>query len=210
MKKTKPPHYWHEAKKFLSKKDKKLAKIINQYDGYLVSRDDPFYSLCRSIIGQQISVKAADSIWLKFEKIIKKIKPINLIKLPKAKLASIGLSRQKILYLKIIAKEFFNKTLDIKNLQKMSDDEAIKSLVRIKGIGVWTAQMFLIFNLKRSNIFPFSDIGLIKAISKRLLLPVTSNAVSKFSLSSISNKITNSGKLFLMFSIAENKISSIL
>jgi len=118
MKKTKPPHYWHEAKKFLSKKDKKLAKIINQYDGYLVSRDDPFYSLCRSIIGQQISVKAADSM------------------------------------------------LDIKNLQKMSDDEAIKSLVRVKGIGVWTAQMFLIFNLKRSNIFPFSDIGLIKAISK--------------------------------------------
>ena len=166
MKKTKPPHYWHKAKKFLSKKDKKLAKIINQYDGYLVSRDDPFYSLCRSIIGQQISVKAADSIWLKFEKIIKKIKPINLIKLPKAKLASIGLSRQKILYLKIIAKEFFKKTLDVKNLQKMSDDEAIKSLVRVKGIGVWTAQMFLIFNLKRSNIFPFSDIGLIKAISK--------------------------------------------
>ena len=166
MKKTKPPHYWHKAKKFLSKKDKKLAKIINQYDGYLVSRDDPFYSLCRSIIGQQISVKAADSIWLKFEKIIKKIKPINLIKLPKAKLVLIGLSRQKILYLKIIAKEFFNKTLDIKNLQKMTDDEAIKSLVRVKGIGVWTAQMFLIFNLKRSNIFPFSDIGLIKAISK--------------------------------------------
>jgi DNA-3-methyladenine glycosylase II len=149
----------------LSKKDKRLAKIINQYGGYLVSRNDPFYSLCRSIIGQQISVKAADSIWLRFEKIIKRIKPINLIKLPKAKLASIGLSRQKILYLKIIAKEFFKKKLDIKNLQKMSDDEAIKSLVKIKGIGVWTAQMFLIFNLNRSNIFPYSDIGLIKAIS---------------------------------------------
>ena len=165
-KKTKPPYYWYRAKKFLSKKDKKLAKIINKYDGYLVSRNDPFYSLCRSIIGQQISVKAADSIWLKFEKIIKKIKPVNLIKLSNAKLASIGLSRQKILYLKIIAKEFLNKTLDIKILQKMSDDEAIKSLVRIKGIGIWTAQMFLIFNLNRSNIFPFSDIGLIKAISK--------------------------------------------
>ena len=165
-KKTKPPYYWHQAKKFLSKKDKKLAKIINKYDGYLVSRNDPFYSLCRSIIGQQISVKAADSIWLKFEKIIKKIKPVNLIKLSNAKLASIGLSRQKILYLKITAKEFLNKTLDIKILQKMSDDEAIKSLVRIKGIGIWTAQMFLIFNLNRSNIFPFSDIGLIKAISK--------------------------------------------
>ena len=165
-KKTKPPYYWYRAKKFLSKKDKKLAKIINKYDGYLVSRNDPFYSLCRSIIGQQISVKAADSIWLKFEKIIKKIKPVNLIKLSNAKLASIGLSRQKILYLKITAKEFLNKTLDIKILQKMSDDEAIKSLVRIKGIGIWTAQMFLIFNLNRSNIFPFSDIGLIKAISK--------------------------------------------
>ena len=164
-KKINPPDYWHEAKKFLSKKDKKLARIINQHDGHLVTRNDPFYSLCRSIIGQQISVKAADSIWLKFEKVIKKIKPINLIKLPRSKLSSIGLSRQKILYLKIIANEFFNKTLDIKNLQKMSDDEAIKSLVRIKGIGVWTAQMFLIFNLNRSNIFPFSDIGLIKAIS---------------------------------------------
>jgi len=81
MKKIKPPHYWHEAKKFLSKKDKKLAKIINQYDGHLVTRNDPFYSLCRAIIGQQISVKAADSIWLKFEKVIKKITPINLIKL---------------------------------------------------------------------------------------------------------------------------------
>ena len=79
MKKIKPPHYWHEAKKFLSKKDKKLAKIINQYDGHLVTRNDPFYSLCRAIIGQQISVKAADSIWLKFEKVIKKITPINLI-----------------------------------------------------------------------------------------------------------------------------------
>ena len=107
--KTKPPHYWHEAKKFLSKKDKKLAKIISQHDGYLVTRNDPFYSLCRSIIGQQISVKAADSIWLKFEKVIKKIKPINLIKLSRSKLVSIGLSRQKILYLRTIAKEFFDK-----------------------------------------------------------------------------------------------------
>jgi len=165
MTKIKPPHYWHEAKKFLSKKDKKLAKIINQYDGHLVTRNDPFYSLCRSIIGQQISVKAADSIWLKFEKVIKKIKPINLIKLPRAKLVSIGLSRQKILYLRTIAKEFFDKRLDIKNLKNMSDEEPIKHLVRIKGIGIWTAQMFLIFNLNRSNIFPFSDIGLIKAIS---------------------------------------------
>lgn len=165
IKKNKPPYYWNQAKKFLSKKDTKLGKIINKYDGCLVSRNDPFYSLCRSIIGQQISVKSADSTWLKFEKIIKKIKPVNLIKLSNAKLAYIGLSRQKILYLKIIAKEFLNKTLDIKNLQKMSDDEAIKNLVRIKGIGIWTAQMFLIFNLNRPNIFPFSDIGLIKAIS---------------------------------------------
>ncbi|MSP06742.1 MAG: DNA-3-methyladenine glycosylase 2 family protein [Candidatus Fonsibacter sp.] len=166
MKIKKPPYYWNEAKKFLSEKDKKLAKIIKEYDGYLVTRNDPFYSLCRSIIGQQISVKAADSIWLKFEKVIKKITPINLIKLPKKKLTSIGLSRQKIAYLKIIANELFNKNLNIKILQEMSDDEAIKRLVQIKGIGIWTAQMFLIFNLNRSNIFPFSDIGLIKAISK--------------------------------------------
>jgi len=164
--KKKPPHYWEDAKKFLSKKDKKLAKIINKHEGHLVTRGDPFYSLCRSIIGQQISVKAADSVWLKFEKIVKKITPKNVLKVQKRKLALAGLSRQKILYLKIIAKEFFDKTLDIKILEKMPDEDAIKYLVRIKGIGVWTAQMFLIFNLNRSNIFPFSDIGLIRAISK--------------------------------------------
>jgi len=156
--KKKPPHYWEEAKKFLSKKDKKLAKIICKYDGHLVTRGDPFYSLCRAIIGQQISVKAADAVWLKFGKIVKKITPKNVLKLQKRQLVSAGLSRQKILYLKIIAKEFFEKTLDIKILELMPDEDAIKHLVRIKGIGVWTAQMFLIFNLNRSNIFPLSDI----------------------------------------------------
>jgi DNA-3-methyladenine glycosylase II len=167
MKKSKPPLYWKEAKNFLSRKDKKLAKIIKKHkDGHLVSRGDPFYSLCRSIVGQQISVKAADSVWLKFESIAKKIIPKNVLKLKKKQLASAGLSRQKILYLRIIAKKFYDKSLDIKKLKKLSDDDAIKHLVEIKGIGVWTAQMFLIFNLNRSNIFPFSDIGLIKAISK--------------------------------------------
>ncbi|NKA00731.1 MAG: DNA-3-methyladenine glycosylase 2 family protein [Proteobacteria bacterium] len=166
MKKIKAPYYWNDAKKFLSNKDKKLAKIISQYNGYLVTRNNPFHSLCRSIIGQQISVKAADSIWLKFERVVKKIKPINLIKLSKARLASLGLSRQKVEYLKIIAKEFFDKRLDIKDLQRMSDEEVIKHMIKIKGIGIWTAQMFLIFNLNRPNIFPFSDVGLVKAISK--------------------------------------------
>ena len=84
----KPPPYWDDAKKFLSKKDKKLAKIISKHDGHLVTRGDPFYSLCRSIIGQQISVKAADSVWLKFEKIVRKITPKNVLKVQNRKLAT--------------------------------------------------------------------------------------------------------------------------
>jgi DNA-3-methyladenine glycosylase II len=160
------PSYWNEGKKFLIKKDKTIAKIIKRHKGFLVSRNDPFYSLCRSIVGQQISVKAADSIWLKFSKTMPKLTPKNLLAVTKIKLSKCGLSRQKISYLKIIAKEFVGKTFDINTLKKLNDDEAIKYLIRLKGIGVWTAQMFLIFNLNRSNIFPAADIGLLRAISK--------------------------------------------
>ena len=164
----KPPAYWNKAKRILSKRDPVLRKIINKFNkGYLTSRKDPFFSLCRTIIGQQISTKAADSIWSKFEiKCKKKIVPETVLKLTSSSLKSAGLSRQKITYLKNIAKSFKNKSFNIRDLKKMNDNLAIDYITKIKGLGIWSAQMFLMFNLNRPDIFPTKDIGLLRAISK--------------------------------------------
>ena len=163
-----PPFYWHKAKKILSKRDPILRKIINKFNkGFLTTRKDPFFSLCRTIVGQQISIKAADSIWLRFEeKCKKKIIPETILKLPSRSLKSAGLSRQKVSYLKNIAKSFKNKSFNIRDLKKMDDDLAIDYITKLKGLGIWSAQMFLMFNLNRPDIFPTKDIGLIRAISK--------------------------------------------
>ena len=164
----KPPAYWNKAKRILSKRDPVLKKIINKFNkGFLTTRKDPFFSLCRTIIGQQISTKAADSVWLKFEKKCKrKILPINVLKLSSSSLRSAGLSRQKVSYLKNIAKSFKNKSFNIRNLKKMDDEQAISYITQLKGLGIWSAQMFLMFNLNRPDIFPTKDIGLVRAISK--------------------------------------------
>ena len=163
-----PPAYWHRAKKVLSRRDPVLRKIITKYNkGFLATRNKPFFSLCRTIVGQQISTKAADSIWLKLEKRCKKkINPNTILKINSRKLKSAGLSRQKISYLKNIAKVFKNRSFDTEKLKKMSDDEAISYITKLKGLGVWSAEMFLMFNLNRPNIFPIKDIGLLRAISK--------------------------------------------
>ncbi len=165
---SKPPDYWHKAKKILSKKDPVLKKIINKFDkGYLTTRNDPFFSICRTIIGQQISTKAADSIWAKFEnKCKKKIKPKVILNLRTSVLKGAGLSRQKVSYLKNIAKSFNDNSFKISELKKMNDENAIKYITQLKGLGEWSAQMFLMFNLNRPDIFPTQDIGLIRAISK--------------------------------------------
>ena len=163
-----PPVYWQKAKRVLSKKDSVLKKIIKKYNkGFLTTRNNPFFSLCRTIVGQQISVKAADSIWAKFEKKCRKnIKPKTILKISSRNLKSAGLSRQKISYLKNIAKAFANKSFDITKLKKMNDVDAINYITKLKGLGVWSAEMFLMFNLNRPNIFPVKDIGLLRAISK--------------------------------------------
>ena len=163
-----PPVYWQKAKRILSKRDSVLRKIIKKYNkGFLKTKNNPFFSLCRTIIGQQISTKAADSIWAKFEKKCKKkIKPKIIIKISSRNLKSAGLSRQKISYLKNIAKAFINKSFDVAKLKKMSDEEAINYITKLKGLGIWSAEMFLMFNLNRPNIFPVKDIGLLRAISK--------------------------------------------
>ena len=182
---NKPPKYWHKAKKILSKRDPVFKKIIKKYNkGFLTSRNRPFFSLCRTIIGQQISTKAADSIWSKFEmKCKKKIAPKVVIKLSSRSLKSAGLSHQKISYLKNISKSLKNKTFKASELKKMKDEEAISYITQLKGLGEWSAQMFLMFNLNRSYIFPTKDIGLIRAISKnyKVSYPPSDKFIKKIS-----------------------------
>ena len=162
------PVYWHKAKRILSKRDPVLKRVIKKYKkGFLTTRNNPFFSLCRTIVGQQISTKAANSIWSKFEKKCKKrIVPYIVLKLSSRTLKSAGLSHQKISYLKNIAKNFSNKSFNVRGLKKMNDEEAINYITKLKGLGVWSAEMFLMFNLNRPNIFPIKDIGLLRAISK--------------------------------------------
>ena len=182
---NKKPIFWNKAKKILSARDPTLKKIIKKFNkGHLTTKDDPFFSLCRTIIGQQISTKAADSIWLKFEKKCKKkIIPKNVLKLSSSSLRSAGLSRQKISYLKNIAKSFKEKTFNVRVLKKMDDENAINYIIKLKGLGVWSAQMFLMFNLNRPDIFPTKDIGLIRAISKnyKTSYPPSEKFLSKIS-----------------------------
>ena len=176
------PKYWEEGKKYLSKKDKILKELIKKYPGHLKSRKDPFFSLCKSIVGQQISVQAANSVWKKLEAKSKKIKPDNILKLSKIQLANCGLSKQKITYLKILSKKFKTKEVDIKKLKKMDDHDAILHITEVNGIGKWTAEMFLFFNQLRPDIFPVQDIGLLRAISKnyKTSYPPSNSQLKKF------------------------------
>ena len=162
------PSYWKKAKRILSKRDPVLRKIIKKYrKDFLTTKNHPFFSLCRTIVGQQISTKAADSIWLKFEKKCKnRVAPEKVLRLTSRSLKSAGLSRQKVRYLKNIAKNFKNKSFNVKELKKMEDEEAINYITKLKGLGVWSAEMFLMFNLNRQDIFPIKDIGLLRAISQ--------------------------------------------
>ncbi len=163
----KKPFFWIKAKKELKKKDKKLGKIIDSYPkDFLFSKSDPFLTLARSIVGQQISVKAAQSVWDKLVLKIGKINPEIIYRSHTITLKSSGLSRQKVIYLKNLSLAFLNKDIKINLWSKMGDEEIIEDLTQIKGIGRWTAEMFLIFNLCRADIFPLDDIGVIKGVCK--------------------------------------------
>ena len=168
---TKSPKYWNKAKKYLSKKDKTMSNLIKSYRSpseiTLTSRKDIFFSLCKSIIGQQISVTAANSIFLKFKRKCKnKINPKVVSKLSKIQLKSCGLSRQKILGIKKLANQMIDKSFNPRLIDKMDDEEAIIYLSSLKQIGRWSAEMILLFTYNRSNIWPIQDIGLLRAISK--------------------------------------------
>ena len=168
---TRIPKYWNLAKKYLSKKDKVMSNLIKKYKSpseiVLTSRKDVFYSLCKSIIGQQISVAAATSVFLKFKKKCKnKINVKVVYKLNTTQLKSCGLSRQKAKGIKSLAKQILDKTFNPKLIDKMSDEEAIIYLSQLRQIGRWSAEMILLFTYNRSNIWPVQDIGLLRAISK--------------------------------------------
>ena len=161
------PKYWNKAKRILSKKDKIIKKLIYQYkDKSLVTRNDIFFSLCKSIIGQQISVAAANSVFLKFKKRCKnKITAKVVNKLSYTSLKSCGLSRQKVKGIKDLAKKIKNKKFKPHLIKKMNDEEAIEYLSELKQIGRWSAEMILLFTFNRSNIWPIQDIGLLRAVS---------------------------------------------
>ncbi len=168
---SKAPKYWNTAKKYLSNKDKVMKLLIKKYSGpsetMLTTRRDIFYSLCKSIIGQQISVAAANSVSLKFKKKCNnKINAKNVNKLNFIQLKSCGLSKQKVKGIKNLAKKTLDKTFNSKIIPKMSDEEAILYLSELRQIGRWSAEMILLFTYNRSNIWPTQDIGLLRAISK--------------------------------------------
>jgi len=164
---SKAPKYWVKAKKFLSKRDKIMKKLIANYkDGNLITRNDVFFSLCKSIIGQQISVAAANSVFLKFKKKCKnKINPKTVSKLSFSSLKSCGLSKQKVKGIKDLAKRTLNKSFKPSLIKNMTDEEAIEYLSDLRQIGRWSAEMILLFTFNRSNIWPLQDIGLLRAIS---------------------------------------------
>ena len=185
---TKVPKYWNTAKIYLSKKDKIMSKLIKNYQGpsetILTSRRDIFFSLCKSIIGQQISVAAANSVFLRFKKKCNnKISAKMVSKLTFSQIKSCGLSRQKVFGLKNLAKQILDKTFNPRLIVKMSDEEAIIYLSKLRQIGRWSAEMILIFTYNRPNIWPVQDIGLLRSISKNYKKKIlTTNKIYKFAL----------------------------
>ncbi len=165
---SKRPKYWNSAVKYLSKKDPVMKKLISRYnDKTLTTRKDIFYSLCKSIIGQQISVKAADSVFKKFEKVCNgKINQKKINKLRPGELKKCGLSRQKVKGIKELAHKFENKSFNPKKIKFMSDEDAIIYLSSLRQIGRWSAEMILLFTLNRPDVWPIQDIGLLRSISK--------------------------------------------
>jgi DNA-3-methyladenine glycosylase II len=160
------PSYWQDAKEELMKRDRIMRKVIPQFgDLHLIGRGEPFVTLARSIIGQQISVKAAESVWQRLLEVCPKCTPAQIMKAGSESLATCGLSKRKAEYIIDLAEHFKAKRVHADKWAEMDDEDVIAELIQIRGIGRWTAEMFLIFNLLRPNILPLDDVGLLKGIS---------------------------------------------
>lgn len=165
------PEYWDDACRHLSKRDRVMKKLIPRFgEARLASRGDAFTTLARSIVGQQISVKAAQSVWGRFAALLPgpstRIAPAAVLALPAPSLREAGLSVRKVEYLIDLAKHFAGDCVHVEQWRYMDDEAIIEELVAIRGIGRWTAEMFLIFHLMRPNVLPVDDIGLLKGISE--------------------------------------------
>lgn len=160
------PDYWEEAKLELMKRDRIMRKLIPQFgDLQLVGRGEPFVTLARSIVGQQISVKAAQAVWERLLEACPRMTPAAVQRMGLERLAGCGLSKRKAEYLSDLALHFRDGSVHEKDWSSMDDEAVIAELVQIRGIGRWTAEMFLIFNLLRPNILPLDDLGLLRGIS---------------------------------------------
>lgn len=161
------PLYWEEARADLIKRDRILRRVIpNHPDGFLVSRGDAFVTLARAITGQQISVKAAQAVWDRVAATVPRMTPAAMLKTGAPALLACGLSKRKSEYILDLAEKFKTRQVHPDKWACMQDEEVIAELVRIRGIGRWTAEMFLIFNLLRPDVLPLDDIGLLNAISR--------------------------------------------
>lgn len=166
MNSTTFPAYWQEASSDLASGDLVMAGFVARYAGdSLVSRGDPFGTLVRSIVGQQISVKAADSIWARFAGALPAIEPEAVLAITPETLRACGLSARKVEYISDLARHFSDGQIHVDRWDAMSDAEIISELTAVRGIGVWTAEMFLIFNQLRPDVYPLDDIGLQRAVA---------------------------------------------
>ncbi len=162
------PDYWQQAAQSLAATDERMAELVERYAGLgLVSRGDPFGTLARSIVGQQISVKAADAVWGRFVAAVGAVSPPAVLAAGEAGLAGCGLSRRKSEYVRDLAAHFASGRLDPAAWTGMDDEAVIAALTEVRGIGRWTAEMFLIFNQLRPDVFPLDDLGLQRAVHER-------------------------------------------
>ena len=160
------PAYWADACTQLAKRDRVMKRLIPRFgDACLQSRGDAFVTLSRSIVGQQISVKAAQSVWNRFDGLPKRLTPAHVLKLKVDDMRAAGLSARKVEYLVDLALHFDSGRIHVKQWDGMDDEAIIAELVAIRGIGRWTAEMFLMFHLLRPNVLPLDDVGLINGIS---------------------------------------------
>jgi DNA-3-methyladenine glycosylase II len=160
------PRYWKRAVRELSQRDATLARIIQDASHHRIAvRSDPFAALARAIVGQQISVKAAQSIWTRLNGYVESFAPSEILALEVAVLRAAGLSERKAAYLQDLARHLDSGMIDPARWKQMNDAEVIADLVRVKGIGRWTAEILLIFHLQRPDVLPVDDIGLRRAVS---------------------------------------------
>ncbi len=159
------PEYWDRAKRALARRDPVMAKIMRAHPKiFLARRGEPFLTLARAIVGQQISVKAAQSVWDRLVACVGEVTPEKVLLRKRPLLRACGLSDRKTEYIADLAQHFANGSIHVQRWPAMSDEEIIAELVQVRGIGRWTAEMFLIFNLLRPDVFPLDDLGLQKGI----------------------------------------------